>query len=166
MSPLFIVVGPDKRQRRLSAVSQTAVEPIASDEVLLIDLARDREPTPDEAVWDPTASTHGWYVDVVPVVETPELVYSMSSGDWMARVGMANEAALHAMRIDPTTPIPIRAQLETLKAELDRRAFVDVRHPSTQYAAPIIADLLVSLGRVQPADRDTFLAQLLAPVGG
>lgn len=157
--PLYIAIdATTKQQRRLSSVQAADVEPLAADEALVQIDEFDTEPV----------GTHRWdantisYAPVPGAVATPRTV--MSKGDWMAdRLGLANEIALHAIRIDPAQPILVRAQLEALLAELARREFVDVQHPSTQLAAPMVTDVLIAAGRVQAADRDAFIAQLLAP---
>lgn len=154
--PLYLALDAASRHRLRQGLAQSDVEPIGDTETLLV--FPNRHAHPDESV-EPYDATVEDFVPVAPVVTT---THKLTRGDWMARIGFQNEAAMHAARINPAGDVMQRAMLETLMAELNRRADVDVTHPATIYASGVVADTLVQLGRVASKDRDTFVAMLLA----
>lgn len=155
--PLYLALQAGTNHRLRQGLAQAEIEPLGKSETLHV--LSNRHAHPDEAVetYDPAV------LDFVPIaVSAPTMTPKMTRGDWMARIGFQNEAALHAARINPAGDVMQRAMLETLMAELNRRADVDVTHPSTIYASGVVADTLVQLGRIASQDRGAFVAQLLA----
>lgn len=150
--PLYIVVNSDGTQQRVSTQPLVAGE----GETLVVDATRDVEPSSATHLWD--AATR------VYVEREDDSRFVFSRGDWMAmRVGLDKEVALRAARLNESSPLSLRATIETLEAELERRAFVDVRHDSTVSAASNLAAILVQIGAVAADQQATYAASLLAP---
>lgn len=166
--PLYIAVEePSGLQRRLNSESQSNVEPIGADESLVIITRFDVEPYPDEQTWKPALR------DYEPTVVVPFAGYygnAMSIGAFMARFGKTRERMVNALKIDPAIPIPVRADIETLYAQLNRRRRVDVTEQETIDGVDELAQLLVfakqSLARAEgldPSEVSAFKALMLAP---
>lgn len=98
------------------------------------------------------------------VVRAPDVSYTMSRGDWMARLGFERETALNMLRLNPASDLQTRATLATLESALLRRDEVDVRHAETIAGANILADVLIAIGIETTEGRAAFVAMMLAPV--
>ena len=152
--PLYLALDATSRQRLRQGLAQADVEPIGATETLLV--FPNRHAHPDEAVEQYDATVD----DFVPVVAVATTTPILSRGAWMDRIGGSNEELLHQLRLDPATPLALRAKLERFHSELLRRADVDVRHLSTVTASNELANLFFAYGRI--TDKAAFIAMLLA----
>lgn len=106
--------------------------------------------------------THEWDDAAADWVPRPPVTTPVwSRGDWMDHMGGALEEVLHRLRLDPATPLPMRAALERMDRVLLRREHVDVTHPETIEAVPRIADVLVFAGALPLEGRAAFVARML-----
>lgn len=120
------------------------------------------EPLPANAVY---GVTHVWsdagreWIDA-----PPQLEYTMTAGDFMRRLGFTREAYLHAVRMNASTPIEVRAQLETLVKWLDRIVVsgVDLRDPIVPMGVAIMAAILDAGGQLTEGV-EAFTAMMMAP---
>lgn len=115
----------------------------------------------------PTLPT-GYTIDL-----TGKLVRIQSRGctilEFMSRLSLDEEVALTAVRIDASSPLSLRAALETLK---DKRSsvtnnWINLDDPRTQQGAVVVLGVLSSLpdgtpGRIDPADVPARLSAWLA----
>lgn len=89
--------------------------------------------------------------------------------EFMNRLSPEEQVALTAVRINPATPITVRAQLETLKETRDNTTNkrIKLNDPRTQFGAQVALSVLASLpentpGRIAPDDVPARLAAWLA----
>lgn len=101
--------------------------------------------------WDPVAK------DAVRLKTRPVF----SKLEFTRKFTMIENIAITQVRLDPTTPLSVRAQLETLKDYLERATLVDVRDADTIAGVEAAVDVLISVGVLLPEDRETRIAQIL-----
>jgi hypothetical protein len=89
--------------------------------------------------------------------------------EFMSRLSLSEQVALAAVRIDETSPIAVRAQLEVLKETRDNTSNkrINLDDPRTALGAQIALSVLASLpedtpGRIDPTDVPARLAAWLA----
>lgn len=152
--PLYLALNADGSRQRQSALDVAHVDYNEGLEILTLP---QYDVEPDETVLRWNAALK----DFEPIVlAAPTTTPVMSRGEWMDRIGGSNEELLHQLRLDPASPLALRAKLERFHSELLRRADVDVRHPSTITASHELADLFFAYGRI--TDKASFIVMLLA----
>lgn len=149
---LAIVVGPDGRQRRLSAVAAADVLPLETDERLLDRPAYAAEPDPLAFVWDPALEDY---------VARPTATVArtlLSRREFRNRLGQPMRLAILKLRAstDPTEE-PFRLMLEDMAETLLSVTEVDLENKDTKAAVFGLAQL-AQLGKLPPIDPAVVLA--------
>lgn len=106
-------------------------------------------------VWD--VATRSW------VPKPPDTTDDIGKGDFMRRLGFAREVVLRVVMLDPSQPIQLRAQLQTLDAWLSRAEIVNVTDPITVSGVSLMAQVLDAAGDL-PEGVAAFTNAMLAPV--
>jgi hypothetical protein len=117
---------------------------------------------------EPSSTTHRWDAGTRSYVlraTVEDARFKMTAGDFMRRLGFEREAYLHAVRLNPETPLALRAQLETLVLWLGRIVLsgVDLRDPLVPIGVAIMAQVL-SAGDQLAEGVEAFTANMMAEV--
>ena len=86
----------------------------------------------------------------------------LSKRRFMGRIPVDHFVALNALRLDPATPIALKAVLETARELRDMVSEVNLDDPGTQQFVPVATDALIGVGQVAAADRAAYIAAWLA----
>ncbi len=86
----------------------------------------------------------------------------LSKRRFMARIPVDHYITLTAIRLNPASPLELRAALETAAELRDMVSEINLDDPGTQQFVPVATDALIAAGRVAAADRAAYIAAWLA----
>lgn len=86
----------------------------------------------------------------------------ISKRRFMGRLSVQEQATLNAIRLNPSTPLEVRAQLETARELRDMVTEINLDDPAVALFAPFAIDLLVGAGVIPAVDREARIAAWLA----
>lgn len=117
------------------------------------------ETPPDFAaqMWDAATRT------LIP--RPPAVRHYCSQVEFAKRIGLTTMTAVNMIRMDPATPLQLRAQLETLRQVMQDASRIELDDADTIAGAQLVASLAASAGLITntPEAIATEAARILAP---
>lgn len=104
--------------------------------------------TRPSGVWD--AAQRMFVAETVPRL--------ISKRRFMARITVEEYTALNAIRLNPDTPLAVRASLETAQELRDMVTEIDLNDPAIAFFVPVAIDLLIDAGLIAAGDRAARIA--------
>jgi hypothetical protein len=133
-----------------------------------------REPLPPDAPEDtPPNEPVLLFPDCAPVPEPGEPAppqppaprTTLSLLEFTRRFTMTENATINYVRLNPATPLMVRAQLETLQQYLERATMIDTTDADTIAGVDVALGVLQQAGVLTAAQAPDRRAAILAPAG-